>query len=182
MEPRFARTPGYGAVAKALHWTIVLLIVIQFTLGLLMPHVGRGVQPVGLIGLHVSFGALTLAVALVRLAWRLAHPVPLETDNVPAWQVRVAAVTHMLLYALLVAVPVLGWINGATRGWTPMLFGVIPLPQIVATQSPFGRAVGEYHNLSAWVLLGVVGLHLLATLYHQLVLRDRVLQRMLPAE
>ncbi len=181
MEPRHARAPGYGAVAKVLHWTIVLLIVTQFVLGLAMPHVGRGAQPVGLIGLHVSFGALILAVAVLRLIWRLTHPVPLETDNVPAWQVRAAGATHALLYALLLIVPLLGWIYGATRGWTPMLFGIIPLPQIVATGSPIGRALGEYHNLSAWVLLGAIGLHVLATAYHHFFLRDRVLERMLPA-
>ena len=61
-----------------------------------------------------------------------------------------------------------------------MLFGILPLPQIVAITSPIGRGIGELHNLSAWFLLGVVGLHVAATLYHQFVQRDPVLQRMLP--
>ena len=88
---------GYGPTAKALHWLIVMLLVVQFTLAITMPHVGRDSQPAGLVGLHVSFGVLTLAVAVIRIIWRLGHKVPLLADNTPKWQRRLASITHAVL-------------------------------------------------------------------------------------
>ena len=77
MKHENADAPGYGAVAKSLHWLVVALVTAQFALGWTMPHIGRNTLPVGLIFWHGSIGMLLLAVVLVGLAWRFAHPVAL---------------------------------------------------------------------------------------------------------
>jgi cytochrome b561 len=180
LQDRNASAPGYGAVAKFLHWLIAALLVVQFAIAWTMPDIGRGTRPEGLIDLHLSFGALIIAAVIVRLAWRLAHPVPLLVDDVPAWQNRAAQTLHFLLYAILIVLPVMGWANANARGWDVSLFGVIPLPKIMPTRSALGMWLGDIHATAALVLLVVVGLHVLTALYHHIVLRDRVLLRILP--
>lgn len=171
--------PGYGAVAKSLHWLIVVLLLTQYALGWTMPNVGRTTLPVGLIFWHVSVGMLLLAVMLLRLAWRLAHPVPL-LGGVPMWQNWTARVTHVLLYAALFGQVLLGWANASARAWTVEILAIVPMPRILPAASPVGMAAGDIHDDFAFVLLGLIVLHVAAALYHHFVLRDRVLIRMLP--
>jgi cytochrome b561 len=180
IKPRTVIAPGYGPIAKILHWLIALLLVVQYGLGWLMPHVGRNTKPEGLIAWHLWIGAVIIAVLAIRLIWRVTHPVPLLRDNVPGWQHVLAAVTHWGLYLILVVLLALGWANASARGWSVTLLGIVPLPSIAATGSPFGMRAGDIHSFIGWILLALVGLHVLAVLYHRLILRDQVLQRMLP--
>ncbi len=179
LQERMAREPGYGRVAKSLHWFIVLLLVVQFALAWTMPEIHRGTRPETLINLHLSVGTVILLVALLRLAWRLRFPVPLVTDNVPRWQYRAAQASHGLLYLLLLLMPLLGWANASARGWRIDFFGVAALPPLLPQNSPLGRALGDVHIWTSYVLLGVIGLHVVAALYHHFWLGDRVLRRML---
>lgn len=83
-----------------------------------------------------------------------------------------------MLYALLVAVPVLGWINASSRAWPLTLFGVVPLPALSPAGSSFGHAMGDVHSVLAWALFALIFLHVAAALLHRFVFRDRVLQRL----
>ena len=171
---------GYGATAKSLHWLIVALLVVQFALAWTMPHIRRGTKPEGLIAWHLWVGATILLVSVLRFAWRLARPVPLVTTNVPAWQNGVARAVHIVLAVLVIALPLMGWANASARGWRVSLFGLLTLPPLVRVESPFGRALGDIHTLTAEVILVVIGLHVLAAVYHHFLRRDAVLRRMLP--
>jgi cytochrome b561 len=182
IDERDATQPGYGTVAKSLHWLIVVLLIAQLAVAWTMPEIHRGTQPETLINLHLSLGLLILAVAIIRLIWRFIYLVPLISDNVPSWQVRAAQALHGLLYLLIFAIPILGWVASSSRGWSVDLFGVVIIPSVLPANPPLGGAIGDYHTLLTWVLLGVVGLHVLVALYHHLVLRDRVLLRMLPGD
>lgn len=178
---REAAEPGYGGVAMALHWLIVGLLVTQFAIAWTMPAIRRGVEPEGLIDLHLSFGIAIMLLAALRLLWRQTHPVPLIADNVPRWQNEAARSTHAALYLLLFLVPILGWANASARGWKITVFGLFRMPHIWPAGSAFGRGeLGDIHVWGTYALLGLVGLHVLAALYHHLWLRDRVLSRMLP--
>jgi cytochrome b561 len=173
-------TTTYNSLAKALHWLVFLLLVAQFTVAWTMPHIGRGAQPVGLIAWHFSIGMTILLVVLIRLGWRTVSIVPpVPADLSPALRL-LSRVTHALLYAVMIALPVLGWINANARGFTAWLLGVVPMPALVSTASPFGGAMGDIHQIFAWVLLGAAGLHVLGALYHQFILRDGLLRRMVP--
>ena len=114
---------GYTGTAKTLHWLVVALLIAQFTFAWTMPHIGRNTPISTLISLHFTFGVIILAVALVRLLWRLRHGEPEPDGGMPAWQVTTTRVMHWLLYILLLVVPVLGWIRPAT------IFRNVLLPQ-----------------------------------------------------
>ena len=171
---------SYNATAKILHWLVLVLLVVQFAVAWTMPDIHRDTKPVDLIAWHLTIGTAILLVMLVRLAWRMVSTVPsAPADLSPLFQL-VSRTTHFLLYGILIVLPVLGWINANARGWTVQLFGVIPLPSLVASGSPFGRQMGDVHQIFAWALLGAVGLHVLGALYHRLILKDSLLRRMLP--
>jgi len=175
-----ANRPGYTSTAKSLHWLIVLLLIVQFAAAWTMPHIGRNTPVTTLISLHFTMGIVILAVAVVRLAWRFTHGEPEPEAGMPPWQVTSARIVHWLLYALLLVLPVLGWINASYRGMPIVMFGR-ELPQLVATRAPGWSWTGDVHSLLAnYLLLALVGLHVLAGLYHYFIRRDRVLQRMLP--
>lgn len=172
---------GYNAVAKGLHWLILVLLVVQFGIAWSMPDVGRDTRPIGLIAWHLSIGALILLVMLVRLGWRLASSVPPAPADLPKPLRLVSRATHFLLYAILIVLPLLGWINASSRGWPVKLFGIIPLPALVPSGSAWGLDMGDVHMTVAAVLLGVAALHVIGAMYHQFILRDALLLRMLPA-
>jgi cytochrome b561 len=169
---------GYTTTAKTLHWLILALLIGQFITAWTMPHIGRNTPVTTLISLHFTLGIVILAVAVVRLGWRFTHGEPAPEDGVPPWQTASARVLHWLLYLLLFVIPVLGWINASWRGMPIVMFG-LELPQLVATRKPGWGWTGDVHGLLAnYAMLILVGLHVLAGLYHYVVRRDRVMQRM----
>ncbi|MFD1560982.1 cytochrome b [Paraburkholderia silviterrae] len=166
----------YDAVARLLHWLVVALVGAQFVLGWTMPDVHRDTQPVGLIAAHLIVGTALLAAMALRILWRATHRPPAGELSGP---LRVlSSLTHGALYALLVAVPVLGCINASSRAWPLTLLGVVPLPALSPAGSSFGHAMGDIHGVLAWALLALIGLHVAAALLHRFVFRDRTLQRM----
>jgi cytochrome b561 len=171
---------GYTGTAKTLHWLIVLLLIGQFVFAWTMPHIGRNTPVTTLISLHFTFGIIILAVAIVRLAWRLTHPEPEPEDGLPPWQNLTAHAVHYLLYALLFIIPLLGWMDASRRGMPVVMFG-LELPKLLATGKPGWNWTGDVHGLLAnYAMLALVALHVAAALYHFVIRRDGVLQRMLP--
>ncbi|MEM5315165.1 cytochrome b [Paraburkholderia sp. JHI869] len=166
----------YDFVARLLHWLVVALVAAQFVIGWTMPDVHRDTRPVGEIAWHLGVGTALVAAMACRLIWRATHRPP--PDNQTPLMRAVAALTHIGLYALLIAVPVLGWINASSRAWDVTLFGAIPLPALSPAGSSFGHAMGDVHSVLAWVLFALICLHVAAALFHRFVLNDRVLQRM----
>ena len=169
----------YSSVARLFHWLIVALIIVQFSVAWTMPEIGRGTRSEGLVSWHLSVGATILAVAVARLAWRLSHKPPPPPEDLPRALQLLSRLTHALLYALLIALPLMGWANASARGWAVELFGIAPLPPLVSTGSTIGRQMGDIHATTAIAFLVVIGLHVAGAAYHALVLRDRTLQRML---
>jgi cytochrome b561 len=170
---------SYTGTAKTLHWLVVALLIGQFALAWTMPHIGRNTQPDTVINAHFMVGVIILAVAVVRLLWRLTHTEPPPEAGLPPWQRTSARLVHSLLYLLLLVIPVLGWINASWRGFPIVMFGVA-LPKLIATRAPGWGWTGDMHAVLAnYAMLALVGLHVLAALYHYLIRGDRVLQRML---
>ena len=176
------RTQGrYTRTAIVLHWLIFVLLVAQYAVGWTMPHIGRNTPVTTLISMHFSIGVLILGAIVVRLIWRIIHGEPAPEAGIPPWQVRSARVIQWLLYLLLVAVPLLGWINASYRRMTITFFGLAQVPPLVRTRAAVWGWTGDIHTLVAeYGILTLVGLHVAAALYHYFVRQDRVLQRMLP--
>ena len=178
---RTAKTPGYGGVAKGLHWLIVALLIAQYAIAWTMPDINpRTVLPNTLVDLHFSIGVTILGLAVLRLIWRWRYPVPLISDNVPLWQDWAARMTHGLLYFLLFLLPILGWVDSGFRALPIRFYELVTIPPLIAASRALAGRTGDIHTLVSYILLGVIGLHVLATLYHHFWLRDRVVYRMLP--
>lgn len=170
----------YDLSAKLFHWLTVALLIVQFTLGWLMPDIERGMQPESMMNLHISFGLVILAVVVLRFAWRLGRGAPPHEARLPHWQRVLSQLIHLALYLLLFAMTLSGWFFASMRGWTISLFGVIAVPRLVAQGSVLGHTIGELHGMLSWVLLGTISTHVVAALAHQFLFRDQVMQRMLP--
>jgi cytochrome b561 len=175
MPPRL----HYGTTAKALHWLIVALLLVQYPIGWLMPDVHRGEQPGSGMNLHVSFGIMILILTVLRFVWRLTHPVAPES-SLPPWQRSSSEVVHWLLYALVLATTLTGWLFASFRGWSISFFYLMPLPMLASDSAAGGRAIDGLHQAMEWTLLVFIGVHLAAALAHIFVHRDRVMKRMLP--
>lgn len=169
---------AYSAVARRLHWLIVLLLTIQFVTAFLLPHIGRDARPTTVINLHFSFGVLILIVMAARFVHRLLHPVPLEAKDAPAWERLLARTTHQLFYLILLIGPVLGWAAASSHSLPVTLFGVVTLPAIAAPGAHWANTAGDVHGTTMWVLLWLIGAHVAAVLYHQFVRKDGTLRRM----
>lgn len=169
----------YGTTAKIFHWLIVALLVIQYVIGWLMPDLHRGMKPGVGMTWHISIGTLILALIVARFAWRLTHPVALESSLAP-WQRLFSEAVHWLLYLLVIATTLSGWLFASGRGWSISWFYMLPLPMLTGKNAPLVRVIDGWHQDFEWVLLILVGLHVGSVLLHLFYYRDGVMQRMLP--
>ena len=172
--------PGarYSPFTKVLHWLVALLILVQLGIGWTMPDVHKDTLPVGEIAWHLSLGTVIVLLVALRVLWRIARP-PRRTEDARGWLARAAQATHALLYVLMVVVPLLGWANASSRDWAVGLGSWFGLPRIMPVGSKLGHAFGDVHGNLAVVLAVLVGLHVAAGVYHQFVVRDDTLRRML---
>jgi len=172
-------TRRWGAVAQLLHWLIVALIVVQVTLATLADD-APPLRRLTLLARHKSFGLTILALALLRLAWRWANPTPELPTTLKPHERALARFTHVMLYALLFAMPLSGWMMTSARGFPVSWFGVFQLPDLVPKSKPLYEAMLTTHGALACALGVVVALHVAGALMHHFVKRDDVLRRMLP--
>jgi cytochrome b561 len=169
----------YGGMAIALHWLTALLIVAGFTLGLSMVELPFGRQKLQWYAWHKWVGVTIWLVTCSRLAWRWTHSPP-PMVPMPFWQGRAAVVTHALLYALLVVIPLSGWLYSSASGVEVVYLGLIPLPDLVSKDRALADVLRNVHLTLNFTLLALVCIHAVAALKHHFVDRDAVLTRMLP--
>jgi cytochrome b561 len=164
-----------------LHWLTVLLIVVQFASIWAHEAVGHHSSlAVGLLSLHRNSGVLTWFVVVARLVWRrLFAYLPPFPPSMPKFQQIIAKANEYGLYALLVAMPLTGFIRVLLRGQPFELF-FWQVPALVEPNPAMRGLFAEFHEVGAKALMVLIGLHAGAALFHRLVLRDGVLQRMLP--
>ena len=175
---RPSKAGRFDQVSMAFHWLTVLLIVGQFASAWWLAQGDRN-APMLLI-FHRSMGTLTLLVVVGRMAWRhtRAHLPPFP-ESMPPLQQYIAQANEFGLYGLLLLQPLTGLGDTLFRGHPFVIFGV-EVPALVATNKPVFHFLHSVHEYSAWALLTLIGLHAGAALLHGLVLRDGVLDRMLP--
>lgn len=167
----------YHPVAVVLHWLTAGLIVIAVPLGAVLHELPRVPSTFTYYNVHKGLGAMVCFVVVARLLWRWRHPAPPSLPG-PAWQRRVAAITHVLLYALMLAVPLVGWMASQAGGHPLVWLGLVPLPAPVPVDKALNEALHGVHAVLAWSLTGLVGLHVAAALKHRWIDRDAVLSRM----
>ncbi|SOB88156.1 cytochrome b561 [Sphingomonas guangdongensis] len=168
----------YTRGAIAFHWTIAAAILFNLWLGLFhesLPGNWR-VMPV-----HKALGITVLVLSLARLGWRLAHRPPPFPPALPRWERTLAKTAHWTLYALMIGVPLSGWlmVSGAAVRRPLDWFGLFPLPFLPVGPS-VGGAAHEAHELLGYATAALLLVHILAALRHHLILRDDTLVRILP--
>lgn len=171
---------GWGGTAKFLHWSIALLVLVQFPLGWLAVTWRLSPVKLDLFVWHKSMGLVVLALMVVRVTWRLLHAAPAMPDTVPAWARRSAMAVHALLYAALIAIPLSGWVVNAAANIPFRIFWLVRLPAITAPSKPLAELAAQVHLVLVVALAALLALHVGAALWHHRVRRDGVLQRMLP--
>jgi cytochrome b561 len=172
-------TTEWGSLARLLHWGIFVLVIVQFVTAWTGDEMPRDSAPrLALEARHISFGFTVLALTILRILWRLGNPTPTPPRGA-RWETMVAHATLGLLYLLLLALPLSGWVMSGGHGDAVSWFGVA-LPALAHKGAAIGPPAHEAHEVLGWVLLGLIGLHLLAALKHHFIARSDVLRRMRP--
>ena len=177
----------YNTVAIILHWLIALCIITLLVMGIVMTRISPSQLQFQLFQLHKSIGITVLALSLIRLGWRLTHKAPPLPPDMPRWQKFAGRATHVLFYVLMLGMPLSGWalVSTSSRNIPTVLYGFLPLPHLpglddLADKHAANQLFDTMHVTEAWIMLGLLALHVGAALYHQFVRRDAVLHHMLP--
>ena len=169
----------YSLVAIVLHWLMAVALVGSFIGGNYMADLDFSPAKLKLMNWHKWAGVTILLFAIIRLLWRLTHRPPEELP-MPAWQLWASRVSHWGMYALFLLVPLAGWAYSSAAGYPVKWFGVIPLPDFVPANKALAEILHETHEILAWSLAALVGVHFAAALKHHFIDRDGLLHRMLP--
>ncbi|AGI24508.1 putative type-b cytochrome [Pseudomonas sp. ATCC 13867] len=162
---------------RVLHWVMAPLVLAMLLIGLGMV---ASVSPrhAELVAIHKPLGAALLVLVLLRIAVRLTRRVPPLPDDMPGWQRGAAHLSHLALYGLLLAQPLVGWTMQSAGGYPVVLWGGFELPALVAPSVELHTLLRGAHSVLACVLLLTILLHLAAALFHGLIRRDAVLPSM----
>lgn len=172
----------YTRGAIAFHWTIALLILLNFAAAWSADDLPRAEQQ-QVMNNHKAIGLLILALSVLRIVWRITHPAPPVAETLRAWEAALARVVHSLFYLLIVAIPLTGWaMVSAGAGGKPVgFFGLFDVPGLPFEANRERAGVfGEVHEMFATLTLFLLALHVAAALKHHFVDRDATLARMIP--
>jgi cytochrome b561 len=172
------RGDRYSRGAIAFHWGIAALVLFNLIVGLFHDAMPRAW---GAMAIHKSVGMAVLLLTLGRIGWRLAHKPPHLPELLPAWEKAVAHTVHFILYALLLLLPITGWLLSSNPEKPRPIdwFGLFQIPVLPATPD-IAHGAHEAHELLGYLMAALVVIHIAAALRHHFVLRDKVLARMLP--
>lgn len=172
-------TQRYGMASITLHWLMLLLIVAVYAAIELRGYYPRGSAPRDAMKMwHFMLGLSVFGLVWLRILARLLTPSPAPLDE-PNWRKLIAKATHLALYALMIGMPLAGWLILSAEGETIPFFG-LELPALTAPNKALAENVQEFHELGGTIGYWLIGLHALASLFHHYVLKDRLLFRMLP--
>lgn len=170
----------YTRTAIFLHWFIALLIFAAFPLGVYMHDLPFSPDKLKLYSWHKWLGVSVFFLVVMRLIWRAGHRPPPLPVLMPHWQKLAAQAVHLLLYVLIAAIPISGWLMSSAKGFQTVWLGVLPLPDLVSKNKELGDLLREVHESLNLLLLGLLLAHVGAALKHHFIERDGVLVRMLP--
>jgi cytochrome b561 len=170
----------FGPVAIALHWLMALGVVLAVIFGLGTVYIDDTQTSRTALAVHQSIGFVMLLLALARLYWRVTHAAPPLPEGVRLGQRIASFIMHATLYLFLLGMPVTGYVGLAARGREIPVFGLFNLPHLVPRSFDLSATAQDIHYYAQFALYVLVVLHIAAALYHRFVLKDGVLERMLP--
>lgn len=170
----------WGPPAKTLHWVMAALIFLQFVLGWVAASWRLSPMKLDLFVWHKSLGMTVLALVVLRLLWRAWNPPPALPADTNPWERRAARASHFLLYFLMLAMPLSGWVINSAANIPFKLFWVVPVPDLTDPNKSLADTAKLAHLILFWLLAALVSLHVAAALRHHMIKRNNVLRRMLP--
>ena len=173
-------TERYNALSITLHWVMVLLLIAVYACIELREFFPKGSDPRNALKTwHFMLGLSVLALVLVRIVVNLLNTAPRIVPNPPAWQTTSAKAMHLALYALMVCMPIAGWLILSAEG-KPIPFFGWELPALIAKNKELAHSIEELHEVGGTIGYFLIGLHAVAGLFHHYVVKDNTLLRMLP--
>ena len=172
------KTTTYTPVAKSLHWLMAVLILGLLALGIYMHELPLSPQKLTLYSWHKWAGVTVFLLVWVRLLWRVMHRPPALPASMAPLMRLAAHAGHGVLYLLMVAIPLSGWLMSSAKGFQTVWFGVLPIPDLVGRDKALGDLLQEVHEaLNVLLMLTLAG-HVAAALWHHFILKDDTLRRM----
>ncbi len=176
------RATRYSALGQLFHWVSALLMFAVLPLAWAMIVIARdNPNRETLYTIHKSIGVTILALTALRLGWRAVHPAPPLPASMAVWEKFLARASHWALYAAMVLMPASGYVLSSAGGHPVSYFGLFTLPALPQNRA-LAQAADWVHVMGQWAVYALIVLHVAATVFHLLVRRDGVLDRMLPAQ
>lgn len=169
--------PRFTALSRILHWVMAVLILAMLFIGIGMVATVSERYAL-LVSIHKPLGVLILLLVVIRIANRMFNPPPSLPRHLPAWQKLAAKASHLVLYALMVAMPLIGWGMLSAAGYPIVLYGPLHLPPILPHDDALYAALRSAHTVLAYLLFATILAHLGAALMHALIHRDGVFASM----
>jgi cytochrome b561 len=171
----------YSSFAMLLHWVIAVLVIVQWRISEAAEGAATREEGGAIMANHFALGVVIFACVAVRLAWRQISPPPPSVKGHAPWERAAARLVHFAFYALLLVMPIAGWVALSSFGEPIKLWGLFTVPALPVPQNPdLGEAIFELHGASGIALLVLIALHAAAALKHTFVDKDGTLYRMLP--
>ncbi|MBK1780064.1 cytochrome b [Advenella sp. WQ 585] len=170
----------YTRTAITLHWLMALGLTGTFALGFYMQDLPLSPAKLQYYAWHKWAGIVMLLLVLVRVVWRITHKAPELPESMSAFMRFMANAAHWVLYALMLAIPLSGWLMSSAQGFQVVWFGVWPLPDLVGKSQELGALLNTVHWALNYFLLAFVIIHACAALKHHFLDKDDILTRMVP--
>lgn len=169
----------YDGVQRGLHWSMAILILLAIVLGLIAAYLPVGQSPRReLLEIHKSLGLTALVLIIIRVAYRLFKGAPPYRDALDPLTHVASHLAHAALYVLMLVMPLSGYIFSAAGGYSLPWFGLFQWPRVLPRDKSLSQWGEWIHDKAAWIVIGVVALHIVAVIWHVTVKRDGVLARM----
>ena len=170
----------YTSTAKLLHWGMAVVIAGLITLGFVMTDMPLSPEKLQYYSWHKWAGVSVFMLVWLRLGWRVLNPPPPYLRAMSPLMQRLAHAGHAALYAMMVIIPVSGWLLSSAKGVQTVWFGVLPLPDLLEKNKELGHLLHEVHESLNYLLLVLLAGHVAAALKHHWLDRDDIFKRMLP--
>lgn len=172
---------AYTRTAKTLHWLMAALLFGLLALGFYMRDLPLSPDKLQLYSWHKWAGVSVFLLVLFRLLWRITHRPPALPESMPKMLQFAAHAGHLLLYVLMIAIPLSGWLMSSAKGFQTVWFGVLPIPDLIGKDKELGTLLAEVHGLLNIGFILVLAGHIGAALKHHFIDKDDILKRMLPS-
>uniref|UniRef100_Q47CA7 Cytochrome B561, bacterial n=1 Tax=Dechloromonas aromatica (strain RCB) TaxID=159087 RepID=Q47CA7_DECAR len=170
----------YTKTAKALHWLMAILLFGLLALGFYMHDLPLSPDKLKLYSWHKWAGVTAFLLLAVRLLWRLSHRPPALPDSMPKLMQFAAHAGHLMLYGLMIAIPLTGWLMSSAKGFQTVYFGLLPIPDLLDKNKELGDLLALVHKSLNLLFVAVLAGHIGAALKHHFIDKDDILTRMLP--